>query len=217
LNPAAAVAVYLAVSRLDTPTARANRLRDPLTGGDWVEQDVHWWHSDPCSKDTASDHQRQAIGRARDLAVTPRDLGWVLLAEGDFWAGPLGARALGRSVRAGYAEAADEDSFLRIRLAYEGAAEMLPDMAWPAYRLAELLAWAGFSARAAAYLQQADRLALGDRLLDEPTRPTLRGLVQAASGDGPPVQPSAIKPFPSAPHAPRRRWPFLRSTTPPSN
>ena len=91
---------------------------------------------------------REALNRARDVAQNKRDQGWLMLAEGDYLAGPLGVRTLGRTVRAGAAEAADHDTFLRTRLAYEGAADRLPDAARPWYRLAELLAWAGFAERA---------------------------------------------------------------------
>ena len=74
-------------------------------------------------------------------------------------------RTLGRAVRTGSAEPADEDAFVRIRLAYEGAAERLPDSAWPWYRLAEMLAWAGFAERAQAHLAEAERRNLGSRVL----------------------------------------------------
>src|SRR5258708_14981803 len=102
--------------------------------------------------------------------------GWVMLAEGDPSAGPLGVRTLGRNVRTGYTEPADEDAFVRIRLAYEGAAERLPDVAWPWYRLAELLAWAGFAERAKDHLAQAERRSVRGRDADRSQRPLLRAL-----------------------------------------
>src|SRR3712207_8788460 len=58
-------------------------------------------------------------------------------------------------------------------LAYEGAADRLPDVAWPWYRLAELLAWAGFAERARGHLLEADRRSLGSRESDRVFRPVL--------------------------------------------
>ena len=131
-----------------------------------------------------------------------------MLAEGDYAAGPLGVRTLGRGVRAGCAEPADEDTFVRIRLAYEGAAERLPESAWPWFRLAELLAWAGFAERADEYLAQAERLSLGSRDAERTARPLLRALVHAGlgirsrrPGDGrPPVSVGTVRhPVPHPP------------------
>ena len=208
LDAAAAFALYLVASRLDPGSARATGLRDPLTGQAWADQDPRWWRS-PVSgsgfrRGREGEHRLEALSRARDLVQTRRDEGWWLLAEGDSLAGPLGARTLGRTIRAGSAEAADHDALVRIRLAYEGAAERLPDVAWPWYRLAELLAWSGFSERARAHLAQAERT----------QRETLRGLVQAALGGGPGAAPvltapralTAPRPFPAQPFAPQRAW-----------
>src|SRR5207237_8599974 len=127
----------------------------------------------------------EALARARGMAVTNGGIGAVILAEGDHAAGPLGVRTLGRNVRAGSTEPADEDAFVRIRLAYEGAAERLPDVAWPWYRLAELLAWAGFAERAQAHLAEAERRALGNRDAERTARPLLRSLVHAGLGYAP--------------------------------
>ena len=123
-----------------------------------------------------------------------------MLAEGDFTAGPLGVRALGRTVRTGSTEPADEDTFVRIRLAYEGAAERLPDVAWPWYRLAEMLAWAGFSDLARQHLAQAERRGLGGRETDGTQRPLLRALVHAGLGSGPDGLPMTARPFPAQPY-----------------
>ena len=86
-------------------------------------------------------------------------------------------RTLGRNIRAGCADADDEDAFVRIRLAYEGAADRLPDVAWPWYRLAELLAWAGFAERALDHYAQAERRSLGSRDDIRTSRPLLRAMV----------------------------------------
>src|SRR5207247_9131501 len=107
----------------------------------------------------------------------------------------------GRGVRAGCAEAADEDAFVRIRLAYEGAAERLPESAWPWYRLAELFAWAGFAERANAHLAQAERHGLGSRDAERSQRPLLRALVHAGLGYGPDGLATAVRPFPAEPFA----------------
>jgi hypothetical protein len=148
----------------------------------------------------------EAMHRARDLAHTRRDHGWLLLAEGDHAAGPLGVRTLGRTVRAGATEPADEDSFVRIRLAYDGAADRLPDVAWPWYRLAELLAWAGFGERAKDQLAQAERRSLGNRDTDRASRPLLRALVHAGLGTGPDGLPTAARPFPAEPFGLPLAW-----------
>jgi hypothetical protein len=129
-----------------------------------------------------------------------------MLADGDLAAGPLGARTLGRNVRAGCTEPADEDAFVRIRLAYEGAADRLPDVAWPWYRLAELLAWAGFAEDAAAHLAQAEQRSLGSRSDDRAVRPLLRAMVQLGLGHGPNGVPTAVRPFPPEPFNPPLAW-----------
>jgi hypothetical protein len=108
-------------------------------------------------------------------------------------------RTLGRNLRAGRAEAADQDTFIRIRLAYESAADRLSDVAWPWYRLAELLAWAGFAERAAEHLAQAERRSLGPRDAERTHRSVLRALVQAGLGSGPDGLATAARPFPSEP------------------
>src|SRR6185503_8439346 len=149
-------------------------LHDPLTDAVWSDQDPHWWAAERTPTSTEqTDHQLEALHRARELAHSRRDRGWLLLAEGDYAAGPLGVRTLGRNVRSGSTEPADEDSFVRIRLAYEGAADRLPDVAWPWYRLAELLAWAGFEERAVEHLAQAERRSLGGREVTRSSRPLL--------------------------------------------
>jgi hypothetical protein len=200
LNARTAFTAYLAASRLDKGTARALGLHDPLTGAAWPDQDPCWWLREaPENPSADSDHQTEALARARDLATSQRELGWVMLAEGDQFADCHGVRALGRSVRAGRADPADEDAFVRIRLAYEGAAERLPEVAWAWYRLAELLAWAGFGQRAAEHLAQAERRGLGRHHAD---REALRALV--AAGLGQPRQTGAVpaRPFPSEPFQP---------------
>ena len=201
LDPAAAFTLYLAATRLDPHTARASGLRDPLTRELWSDEDARWWLVPISSDSNAAEHQQEAFARARDLARSRRDEGWLSLAEGDLLAGPLGVRSLGRGIRTGSAEAADHDTFMRIRLAYETAAERLPDVAWPWYRLAELLAWAGFSARANEQLRQAERRSLGDRATDQEHRPILRALVDVglgAAAEG--LQtPTAARPFPPQP------------------
>jgi len=201
-------ALYLAACRLDPGSARAVVLRDPLTGEMWPDQDARWWVRDAAGLVLVdSEHQAEALGRARDLAVTSRDVGWVLLAEGDHAANRMGVRTLGRSVRAGCADPADEDAFVRIRLAYEGACERLPDVAWPWYRLAELLACAGFAQRASKHLAEAERRSLGDQAGE---RANLRALVQAGLGNASEAGPLAARPFPKQPFAPSLRWRFLR-------
>lgn len=209
LDPRGAFSLYLAASRVEPSTARALDLRDPLTDSPWSEQDARWWlRGALAGLAEPSDHQAEALGRARDLAGNARDVGWVLLAEGDHAAGLLGVRSLGRSIRAGCAEAADEDTFVRIRLAYERAADHLPDMAWPWYRLAELLGWAGFTERAQAHLAEAERRSLGTRDAERTARPVLRALVGAGLGSGPDGMPTTARPFPAEPFARQRRWPF---------
>src|SRR6266851_5045705 len=207
LDPAAAFSLYLAASRVDPRTARAMALHDPLTDRQWSDQDARWWaQSSSASLHEQTDHQLEALHRARDLAHTKRDQGWLLLAEGDHTAGPLGVRTLGRNVRAGCAEPADEDSFVRIRVAYEGAADRLPDVAWPWYRLAELLAWAGFAEAAQDHLAQAERRSLGRRENARSTRPLLRALVSAALGAAPQCLPTAARTFPAEPFNPPLAW-----------
>jgi hypothetical protein len=199
LDPLRAYGVYLAASRADSRTARATGLHDPLTDLSWADQDPRWWlpAATLASRPDDGEHQIDALHRARDLAVSRRDQGWLLLAEGDFTAGPLGVRTLGRNVRAGCAEAADDDAFLRIRLAYEGAADRLPDVAWPWYRLAELLAWAGFADKAQEQLIQAEKRSLGSRAADRVQRPVLRGLVEAGLGRGASGLSTASRPYPT--------------------
>ena len=207
LDPVAAFSLYLAASRIDSSTARAVALHDPLTDRHWSDQDPRWWT--PSGADPAQDqteHQLETLHRARDLAHTRRDQGWLLLAQGDHAAGPLGVRTLGRSVRAGRAEPADEDSFVRIRVAYDGAADRLPDVAWPWYRLAELLAWGGFGERARDHLAQAERRTLGQRDAERTTRPLLRALVHAGLGTGPDGLPTATRPFPAEPFGLPLAW-----------
>ncbi len=216
LEPSAQFAHYLAAVRLEPHAARAADLRDPLTGRVWSDQDPRWWRDGleralpPTrrGRETTVDveHQREALSRAADLAASSRDHGWLLLAEGDFIAGPTGARVLGRGLRAGYADSGDHDLFMRVRLAYEGAADRLPDVAWPWYRLAEMLAWAGFVERAAEHLAQAERRKLGSHASDREQRPILRTLVQAALGNEPERAPRVPRPFPAAPHGPHLMW-----------
>jgi tetratricopeptide (TPR) repeat protein len=208
IDPVTAFNQYLAASRVDPRTARALGLLDPLTGAQWTDQDPRWWalasrHSPPLE---TTDHQFESLNRARDLNHSKRDQGWLLLAEGDHAAGPLGVRTLGRNVRAGCADAHDEDAFVRIRLAYEGAADRLPDVAWPWYRLAELLAWAGFNERALDHYAQAERLSLGSRDAVRTSRPLLRALVQAGLGTGPDGLPTAARPFPAEPYGGQFTW-----------
>jgi hypothetical protein len=214
IDPKAAFTTYLAACRTDQRTARAAVLRDPLTDAVWADQDPRWWlqGAPPIVANDSEHHQLEALHRAGDLALTSRDQGWVMLAEGDYTAGPLGVRTLGRGVRAGCAEPADEDTFVRIRLAYEGAAERLPESAWPWFRLAELLAWAGFAERADEYLAQAERLSLGSRDAERTARPLLRALVHAGLGYGPDGLVTAARPFPSEPFGTpfRLRLPFGR-------
>jgi hypothetical protein len=115
-------------------------------------------------------------------------------------------RTLGRNVRSGVADADDEDTFVRIRLAYEGAADRLPDVAWPWYRLAELLAWAGFAERALDHYAQAERRSLGSRDAVRISRPLLRALVQAGLGNGPDGLPTAERPAPAEPFGIKLAW-----------
>ena len=213
IEPTSAFGLYLAASRIDAHTARAVVLRDPLTGAPWSDQDPRWWLRGAASSPAEpADHQAEALSRARDLAQTGRDTGWVLLAEADHAVGPFGVRELGRSIRAGRTEPAEEDTFVRMRLAYEGAAERLPDVAWPWYRLAELLAWAGFVERALEHLSEAERRGLGNRQIERSARPLLRGLVQAGLGTGPDGLPTAVRPFPAEPYRQGFTWRFgLRS------
>jgi hypothetical protein len=209
LDPIAAFGLYLGASRLDPHTIRAMHLRDPLTDTLWSDQDARWWVRKPLERHSSieqTDHQTEAVHRARDLASSKRDQGWLWLAEGDHAAGPLGVRALGRNVRAGSSDAADEDTFVRIRVAYEGAAERLPDVAWPWYRLAELLAWAGFAQGAQEHLAQAERRSLGDRETERSGRPLLRAFVHAGLGTGPDGLPTAARPFPTEPFGPNLAW-----------
>jgi len=199
LDPARMFQLYLTASRLDTGTARAMDLRDPLTQAIWSDQDVRWWLRDSAtaSSSHAGEHQAEALSRARDLSITKRDHGWLALAEGDYAAGPLGVRTLGRSVRAGCADPADEELFVRIRLSYEAAAEKLPDVAWPWYRLAELLAWAGFEQAATEHLEQAEGRSLGPS--ERTSRAAVRALVQVGLNHGAASLPvlMPMRPFPT--------------------
>jgi hypothetical protein len=211
VEPAQAFTGYLVATRLDVHSARANGLRDPLTDLSWSDQDPRWWLAPNAqaprrAQREETDHQLEAFYRARDLASNKRDQGWLLLAEGDFLAGPLGVRTLGRNVRAGCAEPAEHDTFLRIRMAYEGAADRLPDAAWPWYRLAELLAWAGFAERAREQLIQAERRPLGGRNADKVQRPMLRALVEAGLGTAANGLATAARPFPAEPFQAPLAW-----------
>src|SRR4029079_17629892 len=131
--------------------------------------------------------------------TTKRDLGWLALAEGDLAAGPIGVRTLGRTVRAVSADQAEEDAFVRIRLSYEGAACRLPDVAWPWYRLAELLAWAGFAERAAEHLAAAERRGMCTRDAQRHGTTLARGLVAVGLGPGPHGLATAARPYPAEP------------------
>jgi hypothetical protein len=212
VDPAQAFTGYLVATRLDVHSARANGLRDPLTDRSWSDQDPRWWlepdaqapRRTPGAAET--DHQLEAFHRARDLASSKRDQGWLMLAEGDFLAGPLGVRTLGRNVRAGCAEPAEHDTFLRIRMAYEGAADRLPETAWPWYRLAELLAWAGFAERAREQLVHAEKRSLGGRNADKVQRPMLRTLVEAGLGTVANGVATAARPFPAEPFQAPLAW-----------
>jgi tetratricopeptide (TPR) repeat protein len=198
LDPAAMFQLYLVAAHLDTGSARAMLLRDPLTNTTWSDQDARWWLREApllTRRLEGSDHQAEALGRARDLALGKRDAGWLLLAEGDFATESIGVRALGRAIRAGCTDPADEDTFVRIRLCYEGAAEKLPDVAWPWYRLAELLAWAGYRQRAVEYLAEAERRRLGPS--DRANRPVLHSLVAAGLDHGMNGVPTQVRPFPA--------------------
>ncbi len=216
LDPTPQFALYLAAMRLEPHAARAADLRDPLTGWPWADQDPRWWRDglDPPgawvleARPTAvePDPQREALARASDLVASSRDRGWLALAEGDYAAGPTGARTLGRSLRTGCADSVDHDRFMRVRLAYENAADHIPDVAWPWYRLAELLAWAGLAERAQVHLAQAERRTLGSRASDRAHRPALRALVQAALGNAPAGVPAGPRPFPAVPHGPHLMW-----------
>src|SRR5438132_569999 len=86
------------------------------------------------------------------------------------------------------------------------AADRLPDVAWPWYRLAELLAWAGFGERARDHLAQAERRTLGRRDAERTTRPLLRALVHAGLGSGPDGLPTATRPFPAEPFGLPLAW-----------
>lgn len=199
-EPDAAFALYLLATRLDPGSARAVTLRDPLTQQTWPDQDARWWLREPLAGAALldSDHQEEALARARDLAQSKRELGWVLLAEGDLASTHMGVRMLGRTVRAGCADLADEDAFVRIRLAYEASAQHLADVAWPWYRLAELLAWAGFAQAATEHLEEAERRGLGNQGTD---RAALRALVQAGLGDSRQGGALVARPFPRQPFA----------------
>ncbi len=214
LDAGQAFSRYLVASRLDVHSARANALIDPLTNELWPDQDPRWWltpgiNAPRPARHELTDHQLEALHRARDLAQSKRDQGWLMLAGGDYLSGPLGVRTLGRNVRAGCAEPADHDTFIRIRLAYEDAADRLPDAAWPWYRLAELLAWAGFRERAQEQLAQAERRSLGARNAERVQRPLLRALVDVGLGTQLEGLPTAARPFPSEPFSPPLTWRLL--------
>lgn len=198
LDPHATFQLYVVASHLDAGSARATLLRDPLTDKPWSDQDGRWWLRDTAAarpeRPTQSEHQAEALGRARDLALGKRDLGWVLLAEGDYAAAEFGVRELGRSIRAGCTDPSDEDALIRIRLCYESAAAKLPDVAWPWYRLAEVLAWAGFGTQATGCLAQAERRSLGTQA---DHRDVLRGLVLAGLGHAIPGATPLVRPFPT--------------------
>src|SRR5258708_4274216 len=84
LDPAAAFSLYLAASRVDSRTARAVALHDPLTDRQWSDQDARWWaQTSSTSMHEQTDHQLEALHRARDLAHTKPDQGWLLPAEAD--------------------------------------------------------------------------------------------------------------------------------------
>jgi hypothetical protein len=212
LQPTGMFQLYLCAVHLDKGSARALGLRDPLTDLIWADQDARWWLRDPSAtpRERTSDHQAEALARARDLAVGKRDIGWLLLAEGDYAAGPLGVRTLGRALRAGCADVTDEDAFVRIRLCYEGAAERLPDVAWPHFRLAELLAWAGFAQQAADHWAQAERRSLGSAASEQTNRPALRALIETGLGHAVNGTPTLIRPFPTELFTPSLRWRFGR-------
>ena len=122
--------------------------------------------------------------------------GLALLAEGDHAAGPLGARTLGRNVRSGCAEPADEDAFVRIRLAYEGAASSCRTSpgrgtAWPSCSPGQASANAPKS-----IWPRPNDAAWAVATPNSTTRPVLRALVQAGLGNGPDGLPTAARPFP---------------------
>jgi hypothetical protein len=206
MDVARAFALYLRASRLDAGSARAAGLRDPLTDQPWADQDPRWWRMPTVAAANTTEHEEEALARARDLVQTRRDEGWWLLAEADSLAGPLGARSLGRTIRSGASEAADHDTLVRVRLAYEGATERLPDVAWPWYRLAELMAWSGFPEKAQAHLAQAERRSLGSREADRTHRPVLRGFVQAGLGVSADVPVAGARPFPAEPFGRSLAW-----------
>jgi hypothetical protein len=208
LQPTTMFQLYLCAVHLQKGTARALGLRDPLTNLIWADQDARWWLRDPSAapRERTSDHQGEALARARDLAMGKRDIGWLLLAEGDYAAGPLGVRTVGRTLRAGCADQSDEEAFVRIRLCYEGAAERLPDVAWPWYRLAELLAWAGFAQQAADHWAQAERRGLGSAASERTNRLALRALIEAGLGHAVDGTPTLIRPFPTELFTPSLRW-----------
>lgn len=209
IDSAAMFQLYLVAARLDAPSARAMGLRDPLTDMPWADQDGRWWLREATAasvRPQAGDHQAEALGRARDLALSQRDQGWLLLAEGDHAAEAIGLRELGRTIRAGCTDPADEDTFVRIRLCYEAAAEKLPDVAWPWYRLAELLAWAGFIQAATEHLAEAEQRSLGGRASERSNRAHLRGLVQAGLSHGGNGVPTQVRPFPTELFSPSLKW-----------
>ncbi len=224
LDPGAQFGLYLVATRLDAHAARAHGLVDPLTGQGWPDQDPRWWlepdqavlwpRPSRAALPQASDHRQEAFSRARDLAVSSRDLGWLSLAEGDLLIGPSGPRPLARAIRTGAGDQVDQNLFVRARLAYEHAADRLPEVAWPWYRLAELVAWAGFGDRARAHLAEADRRALGSHALDRAVRRPLQDLVRIALGELALPTTAEIWPFPTEAFgrtlASRFRLPFGR-------
>jgi hypothetical protein len=182
-------------------------LHDPQTDQPWADQEPRWWlpPGEKASRRDDAHHQVEALHRPRNLVATKRDQGCLLLAEGDLVAQPLGVRTLGRNVRTGCAEAADEDAFLRIRLAFEGAADRLPDIAWPCYRLAELLAWGGVrrTRRSNSTRPSSARWAAAP-----PSGSTSPFCALVEAGLGRPMDGlgTAARPFPAEPFGPALAW-----------
>jgi hypothetical protein len=79
--------------------------------------------------------------------------------------------------------------------------------------LAELLAWAGFAARAVDHLAQADRRTLGNRDAEQAARPLLRALVHVGLGYASDGLATATRPFPREPFGAPFAWRLrIRST-----